>query len=223
MIFIDLETTGLEPPPEGQVCEYAIVTDQGHEFTGMCSYDGLVKPGARAAHHIGPEMCLGKPRWRDVLNDKDLIPIRLNNEYAVAHNAPFDSRWFPREMGMRWICSLKLARLIWPDEESYKLQHLRYSRHVNSQPPEGLSAHRALYDTIVLRDFFLQCLLPAFDNDVEKMYLVSSNPVLLKKVGFGSHKGKAWSEVPKSYLRWILDKDFDADIVHTARYHMENG
>lgn len=219
MIFVDLETTSLNPPPEGQVCEYALVPDWGNlHITGICSYDGLMDPGARAAHHLGPEDCLGSPRWGDVL---DTHKVLLAEAIAVAHNASFDSQWFPPELGMKWICTLKLARVLWPDEESHSLQRLRYSRHVNSHPPEYLSAHRALYDTIVLRDLFEQRIEPEFGYDREAMITICSNPILLPKVTFGKHKGQKWDQVPTSYLRWIREQDFDMDVKHTVNYHLE--
>ena len=46
-------------------------------------------------------------------------------------------------------------------------------------------------------------------------------PIRLLKMPFGEHFGKRWSEVPDSYLDWIIRKLADdpkkADAVHTAR------
>jgi uncharacterized protein (DUF3820 family) len=52
---------------------------------------------------------------------------------------------------------------------------------------------------------------------------LSSSPILFKKVGFGRHFGQLWSEVPRDYLRWILDqKDFDPDTRYTALHYFKS-
>ena len=45
-------------------------------------------------------------------------------------------------------------------------------------------------------------------------------PVLLRTVRFGKHRGDLWKDVPRSYLSWIVNQDFDRDVIHTARHHL---
>lgn len=40
---------------------------------------------------------------------------------------------------------------------------------------------------------------------------------------FGKHKGTLWSQVPRDYLDWVVNKsDFtDEDVLYTARHYLE--
>ena len=55
-------------------------------------------------------------------------------------------------------------------------------------------------------------------EDLEAAVDLARQPVVLRTCDFGKHAGKLWSEVPKSYLEWMLGQDFDEDKAHTARY-----
>ncbi len=52
---------------------------------------------------------------------------------------------------------------------------------------------------------------------------ISSRPSVLYMCKFGKHKGVLWSEVPRDYLDWVVNKsDFtDEDVLYTAKYYLE--
>lgn len=147
----------------------------------------------------------------------------------VAHNAPFDIGMLTRE-GMevpRFICTLKVWR--WMDGfnklKKHTLQFLRehYGLQVEAK------AHDAMGDVIVLEALFnvaVDLILKNkkdMDRDaaLKKMEAVTGSSLLLKKMPFGKHKGKLFSDLPKSYLEWILSKgSFDSDILLTAQHHL---
>jgi exodeoxyribonuclease X len=141
---------------------------------------------------------------------------------AIAHNAAFDRPFVKAiapDWNPDWICTLKCSIMTWPDSPRHTNQVLRY--YLGLKPalltafPE-LAPHRALYDIIVTREIFhTLCAL----NPLDRLLEWSNNPILLPKVTFGKHKGRAWSEVDRGYLRWCLtQEDMNEDVLFTARH-----
>jgi exodeoxyribonuclease X len=67
--------------------------------------DRPISPQAMAIHRITEEMVADKP-WIEEMP-------ALHRQWYVAHNASFDRRVLP-EMHGEWICTMKLARRLWP-------------------------------------------------------------------------------------------------------------
>lgn len=84
----------------------------------------------------------------------------------------------------------------------------------------GLGPHRALYDALTTA-VVLSRLLAL--RPLDELLVLQHRPVLLRTVGFGKHRGVAWAEVDRSYLRWVAaasDPPFGPDVVHTARHYL---
>ncbi len=103
--------------------------------------DRPISPQAMAIHRITEAMVADKP-WIE-----DVIPHYYGSEWYVAHNASFDRRVLP-EMPGEWICTMKLARRLWPGIK-YSNMALYKTRKLNVQTPPGLHHHRALYDCYI--------------------------------------------------------------------------
>ncbi len=69
--------------------------------------DRPISPQAMAIHRITESMVADKP-WIE-----EIIPHYYGSPWYVAHNASFDRRVLP-EMPGEWICTMKLARRLWP-------------------------------------------------------------------------------------------------------------
>ena len=88
-----------------------------------------------------------------------------------------------------------------------------------------MPAHRALADAYVTARVLISLLQMAeragLPGKVEELIEVISKPMLLHQCNFGKHKGLLWSDVPKSYLSWIVkQEDFDLDVVFTAQHFL---
>lgn len=217
---VDSETTGTEE--NDKACEVAGFLCEGTKI--ISHYQTLVNPGipipaiASAVHHITDKDVKDAPNIEDAMApffDEDF-------DFVVAHNADFDMRMM--DFGEApWVCTWKLANKVYPDAPSYKLQVLRY--YLGLPDPviaQAQFAHRGLYDSEVCSHLFFDLLSKAVSDDpVDKMIQISSNPILLRKVGFGKHAGQMWADVPRSYLDFILHKSsgWDANVLHTARYY----
>ena len=217
---VDSETTGVG------------AQDKAVEVAGFYCEDGkvlrhyqtLVDPGipipavASAIHHITDDDVRGKP---DI--ETAILPFFDEEfEFVVAHNAAFDRR-FMNFAQAPWVCTWKLSVIVYPEAPSHANQVLRYWLKLPSPRYADVQmAHRALYDSEVTAYLFEHLQSKATSEDyVEKMISASNAPLLLKKVSFGAHKGKAWSEVPRNYLDYILNKSsgWSEDIIHTARHY----
>lgn len=217
---VDSETTGVEG--KDKAVEVAGVFFEDDRF--VRHHQSLVNPGipippqASAIHHITDEDVADAPSIEDAIApffDEEF-------DFVVAHNAAFDKRFL--DFGQcPWVCTWKLATVVYPDAPSHSNQVLRYW--LGLQGPviaTAQFAHRALYDSEVTAQLFQNLLSKATSEEpLEKMITVSSNPILLKKCGFGKHKGMLWSEVPRNYLDFILNKSsgWDENVLHTARHY----
>lgn len=232
---VDLETTGLEPPAE--VCEIAYVDvvlnagdpskppatwaiTEGQQTYVKTKVD--ICPESSAIHHIitedvatAPVFELAFPRLLENPSQQKMI--------LCAHNCKFERQWLTDEItgGLEWICTYKCASAGWPDAPNHQNQTLRYWLR-----PEGLvrsmanPSHRAHPDAYVTA-FILRDLLKTWS--IEQLIHCSGEPVLLRRCTFGKHNGMLWSEIDKGYLEWILTKDFEEDVVHTARHYLKSG
>lgn len=226
----DTETTGIDPAKD-RVVEVAYVLTDLEQV--LVSGEHLVNPGmvippeASAIHHLVDADVAGAPPLNEVLARirEDLRPWGVSA--FSAHNAQFDSAFLPTIKGRPWICTYRLARRLLPDQPAFGNQFLRYALNLQVPEAKGLPAHRALADAFVTAAILRRLVRMALDNAQGLLELGAfaeelEQPMLLKTVGFGKHKGQPWAQVPKSYLRWLLEnmKDRDQDTDHTARYYL---
>lgn len=214
---LDVETTGVEHETDKVVELGGVLL---HDKQVVKCHESLVNPGipippqASAVHHITDSDVAEAPTL-----EQALAPIvEEPADYYVAHNAPFDAGFLKLD-GAKWICTYRCALRLYPDAPSHGNQVLRYWLGVDSPKSTGY-AHRALYDAEVTANIFARMMDAATTEDfLERMVAISAQPALLRKVGFGEHYGKLWSEVPTSYLRWMLSKPgWDEDKIFTAKH-----
>ena len=213
---IDTETTSFE----GGIVEIASVDI---EFGAICNpMSDFVRPPeaigfeAMAIHHITEDMVADAPFISEV------IGRYLGASVYVAHNAAFDKGKLP-QIDAPWICTLKLARKLYPEFESHGNQYLRYRLGLKTTLPEGLYAHRALYDCYVTAELLMYMGREA-QWTIREMREISASPSLLYRMRFGKHKGKTFEEVAaedKGYLRWLLGTDLDEDMEFTVKHWLK--
>ena len=164
---------------------------------------------ASATHHLTKKDLSGCPSWPEVRKSLALDEI----ERPVAHNAPFDAAMCGME-DKQWVDTLRLAKFIWRDLESYKLQFLRYYLKLDVDDM-GIPAHRALGDALVTAALTLRIFE---ELDGEDPYMVQEQPIRQTYCQFGKkYKGYLWSDVPGSYLEWMKKNvtDIDPDTEYT--------
>jgi exodeoxyribonuclease X len=213
---IDTETTSIE----GGVCEIASVDIVNGEICNPLS--DFVKPPepigfeAMALHHITEEMVADAPLIDDVIDKY------LGADIYVAHNAAFDREKLP-QITAPWVCTMKLARKLWPEEQSHGNQYLRYRFGLEPDVPEGLYAHRALYDCYVTATTLIYMNSLARWT-VAEMREITKRPSLLHIMKFGKYRNETFADIgakDAAYLRWCLGHlDLDENQQYTMRHHM---
>lgn len=157
LVFLDLETTGLDVYGDDRICELAFqrVVGGATEATIDQLIDPLRPLSAQSfrINGIAPEDLAGAPRFDEVA---DLMQAAFDGALLVAHNAPFDIGFLSAELARHdrpplrnpVLDTLSLARRILPRRRSYSLASL--ATDLGVQPP----THRALADVLALRAVF---------------------------------------------------------------------
>ena len=155
LAIVDVETTGSDPSSD-RITEIALLEVNGNALTGEWSTlinPGGVIPGAvQALTGITQDMVERAPRFEQIAGE---LYERLSGRVFVAHNARFDYGFLRREFeraGLKYIartlCTVRLARRLYPGEEGYDLDSL-IARHGF----ECEARHRAAPDAGVLLQF----------------------------------------------------------------------
>lgn len=235
---LDTETTGMRETD--QVLELAIVSwrhgDQGRDDR----WSSLIRPtcpvsvGARAVHHVSDAMLADKWTFGEMMKRRGLPELGLLGEnrdpgeraeepvVVAAHNMAFDERML-RQSGFTLtsptICTWRCAMHLYPDsEDGHSNQVLRYYLGLEVPPIKSLPPHRALPDALVTAAVLKHMLA---DHEPEELVALSSKKVVQKKVNFGTHRGKLWKDMDSGFLNWVLGRDFNDDVKHTARAILE--
>jgi len=170
---------------------------------------------AMAIHHITEAMVANAPPIEDV------IEKYLGADIYVAHNVAFDRQKLPM-ITAPWVCTLKLARKLYP-EGKHGNQYLRYWLGLDVAVPEGLHAHRALYDCYVTAAILLRMNKEARWT-IAQMREITTQPSLLHAMPFGKHKGKTFIDIATDdpgYFRWLLGQsDLTEDLEFTVKKAM---
>ncbi|MBP2167030.1 exodeoxyribonuclease X [Erwinia toletana] len=213
---IDTETCGLQ----GGIVEVASVDVVDgrivNPMSDLIAPDRPISRQAMAIHRITEAMVSGKPPVEQA------IGRYLGSRYYVAHNASFDRRMLP-EMQGDWICTMTLARILWPGLK-YGNQALRETLQLDVTPPAGLHAHRALYDCYVTAALLIRIMeTSGWDaaQMVERMQRKSSGD----SFPFGKYRGQKIADVAKrdpGYLQWMLKNipDLKADLRSAMLRHL---
>jgi exodeoxyribonuclease X len=228
-LVVDTETTGLDPSADKVVSIAGVWVRAGSGELRRERF--LVDPGipippeASAIHHIVDRHVAGAPSLAEVL------PAFQRDDFDayVAHNAAFDFSFLPRNK-RPVLCTLRLARKLWPGLTRYSNQYLRYFLQLEVPEAEGLPAHEALADALVTGRLLLRELAWIQDHPLDGVETLADlvawaqAPNLLTTCHFGSkHRGRSWAEVPRDYLQWMKRevKDMDPDLRHTVDHYLQ--
>jgi exodeoxyribonuclease X len=102
------------------------------------------------------------------------------------------------------ICTLALARKLWPNLDSHKQGALLYYLDRNTAREQLRNAHSALTDvgicTVILDHICQQLGI----KTVEDLYTESEKARIPTAMPFGKHKGMLLKDLPSDYKEWLL-------------------
>lgn len=223
-VCLDCESTGLDPNQDRiiEIAAARFTFDAILQKTEM-----LIDPecdipfASQEIHNISQQMIQGKPKIKEIL--PDLLKM-IEGHTIIGHGIGFDIALIAAEAKRNQIPTkveqqptidtLRLARL-YGESPINSLQCLR--EHFNIEP-EG--AHRAMSDVIVNIEVFKH-LAKTYKSSAE-IFRALQNPIKLKAMPLGKHKGRRFDEIPLEYLLWAEKKDFDQDLLFSIRSELKN-
>jgi exodeoxyribonuclease X len=223
LIVLDTETSDLDPDKGAKLLEIAWIelSHTGQQWERTNSNDFYIEqpaslvmnPHAQATHHIRADMlraeCGAISRYEAL---RSLLSQIEPSTILVAHNAEFDSKFLP-EIISPWICTFRAAKHVWPGAPGYGNQVLRYWLGLEPDLPNGKHPHQALYDASVTTSILMKMLE---HYSPEQLLILSKQPVRLKTIGFGKHRGQDFSQIPRDYIEWLRrQQNLDSDLIHT--------
>lgn len=204
-IYYDTETTGLKSDKDRiiEIAAYDPVEDRS--FVSLINPECPIPIEAMSVHGITDEMVKTAPTFPAVA--VSLVEFCGPNAVLIAHNNDSFDRLFLEEEfkrakvslpAWRYIDTLKWARKYRPDLPRHALQFLREIYGIPAN-----QAHRALDDVVVLHRIFTSMIddLPL----VKVLELLEKKTKENLRMPFGKHQGKPLHEVPKDYVKWLLN------------------
>lgn len=210
-IIIDTETTDKDP----KTCEVVESAYREFHFDPLTAISPAVrclygyardlKWGAMAAHHILPEEVQGLPLFEPASFHAALAAI----PYLIGHNIDFDWQAIGSPRTHRRICTLAMARDLWPQLDSHTLTALIYfTQGASKETRERLrSAHSAVADVIFCEDILRVIVAEKGITDFESLYAYSEESRIPKIMAFGKFRGQPVTNVDRGYANWYRRQD----------------
>lgn len=206
LIVLDTETSGLGE--DSAVCEIAFL-EFDRDFNVLQKHRSLIdpqcpiSPAASGIHRITNDMVKDEPTLDEYFHDVLGNPFGDAKVLMVAHNAAFDIKYVHKYFSSyEVLCTLKLARIIYPDAPDHKLATLKYMLSLG----DGGFSHTALAD---VEDCFglLNSMREEANLDLDGLIRLSRTPIKIEVMPFGKHKGVALEKLPKGYVQWLFNLD----------------
>lgn len=209
----DNETTGLGSPPQAMACEIAIA-EIDDECNVIQLWETLINPGipiqdgAKKIHGISDHDVLLAPTMAEAF--AEMAPEGFGDVALICHNVRFDKPYFAPHMTIvAELCTLELARRVWPTAPNHRLGTLREHFDLKAQ-----AEHQAAGDILIVIDL-LKKLIPHTGRTLRQLIGGAAKPNRLHVMPFGEHKGKPMHLVPTDYRNWLLQQQISADLRYT--------
>jgi exodeoxyribonuclease X len=206
-IIFDTEATGIKEPVlieaawlELESIEPFTVTNP---FIQRYNPGKPISLGALATHHIMDEELVDCPSASSFRLPDDV-------SYIIGHNVDFDWEVIGKPEIKR-ICTLALARKLWPNLDSHTQSALLYYLERNSAREQLRNAHSALTDVGICAVILHHICQQLGVKTIEDLYTESEKARTPTTMPFGKHKGLLLEDVPSDYKQWLLTQgDIDS-------------
>jgi len=226
LVFLDLETTGLES--SDKIVSIAIVVvdnDEVKKSSDLVNEGKKIPPKASSIHHITNEDIKGKPELLQSDTYKLLDSLNSVGVTLISHNINYDLKML-KGVGFEWygdmIDTLRVSKHLMNDCEEFSLQFLRYDLRLYKDEEQGIVAHDALSDALVTKQLY-EYLLELKEHD--ELLRLSYEKVLMQKFPFGKYADRYIEEISMldhGYLEWMLNNlmDLDEDLRYSIEYNL---
>ena len=205
-IIFDTEATGIKEPILIEAAWVELESFAPFTFTNpfvqRYNPEKPIALGALATHHIMDEELVDCP-----LAASFTLPEHV--DYIIGHNVDFDWGVIGKPEVKR-VCTLSLARKLWPNLDSHSQSALLYYLERNTAREQLRNAHSALIDVGICAAILNHICQQLGINAVEALYAESEKARIPTTMPFGKHKGSLLADVPSDYKAWLL-KQGDID------------
>jgi len=211
-IILDTETHTLN----GQPIEIAyapievengkLTLDKSKLFDQLYSVDEPISFAAMAVHHILESDLIDRPHYSS-------FTLPTDTHYIIGHNVDYDIRAIEKcgvdTSSIKAICTLALARRVWPDAEAHNISALIYMISKGSEKAREMikKAHRADMDIILTANILMHIVHQLNINSIEELYAASEDARIPRSINFGKHRGTNIADLPTDYIQWLLRQD----------------
>ena len=211
-IILDTETHTLNGQPIEiayapiQISDHKITLDKSQLFDQLYSVDEPISFAAMAVHHILESDLTDQPHYTSFKLPKETV-------YIIGHNIDYDIRALEKcgveTSNIKAICTLALARLVWPDAEAHNISALIYMISKGSEKAREMirKAHRADMDIILTANILMHQIHHLKIQNIEALYAASEDARIPRTINFGKHRGSAIADLPADYMQWLLRQE----------------
>lgn len=215
-IILDTETHTLNGQPIEiayapiQIHDGKLTLDKTQIFDQLYSVDEPISYAAMAVHHILESELVNQPHYKT-------FSLPAETTYIIGHNIDYDIRTIEKcgidTSNIKAICTLALARLVWPDAEAHNISALIYMITKGSEKARDMikKAHRADMDIILTANILMHEIHHLNIQTLEALYEASEDARIPRTINFGKHRGTAIADLPADYIQWLLRQE-DLDI-----------
>ena len=223
-IILDTETHTLNGQPIEiayapiQIHDGKLTLDKSQIFDQLYRVDEPISYAAMAVHHILESELVDQPHYTS-------FSLPQDTTYIIGHNIDYDIRALEKcgvdISKIKAICTLALARLVWPDAEAHNISALIYMISKGSEKAREMirKAHRADMDIILTANILMHIVHHLKLNNIEELYEASEDARIPRSINFGKHRGTAITELPSDYVQWLLRQE---DLDPYLRKALEN-
>ncbi|MCU4414514.1 DUF3820 family protein [Acinetobacter sp. WU_MDCI_Axc73] len=211
-IILDTETHTLNglpieiayAPVEVQAGKLSL--DKSQLFDQLYQVNQPISYAAMAVHHILESDLIDQPIYSS-------FKLPPDTTYVIGHNVDYDMAAIARcgveTQDIKAICTLALARKVWPQADAHNISALIYLISKGSDKARELlkGAHRADADIILTANILMHIVHHLNINDIDDLYLASEQARIPTKINFGKHKGTLIQDLPHDYIKWLLRQD----------------
>lgn len=186
------------------------ITPTMFEFTKRYKPSEPISLAAMAVHHIVDEDLIKSPSFT-----KFKMPID-DVQYLIGHNIDYDITAVNRAgtvtSGIKAICTLAMARYLWPKLEAHNLTALAYFVGSDRKATRrGLrNAHSALNDCKTTYSLLLKIVREKGFKSFEELYEFSEIARYPTHIFYGKYKGWAIKDMDDIDLHQLMQKTDDA-------------
>lgn len=211
-IILDTETHTLNGQPIEiayapiQIHDGKLTLDKSQIFDQLYRVDEPISYAAMAVHHILESELVDQPHYTS-------FSLPQDTTYIIGHNIDYDIRALEKcsvdISKIKAICTLALARLVWPDAEAHNISALIYMITKGSAKARDMikKAHRADMDIILTANILMHEIHHLKIQTIEELYTASEDARIPRTINFGKHRGTAITDLPADYMQWLLRQE----------------